>query len=157
MRRGQRVVLVQLAAGEADEVRRVQSRVLGVDGDEHLDDVVFRQSIENDGRDGELLVLHVVDIRVQRQETMLPVDGPKDPFPFGHLQTSDRGAGLDRFERQLLVTGNDDSAGNRRQVASLTALLVVLHEFVDLSPDDLSLIGFLARRDASLEQIPVHL
>ena len=79
------------------------------------------------------------------------------PSRSGHLQPADRGARLDRLERQLLVARDDDGAGNRRQVAGLTALLVVLHEFVDLSPDDLALVGLLARRDAPLEQVPVHL
>src|SRR5205823_774222 len=36
-------------------------------------------------------------------------------------------------------------------------LLVVLHELVDLAADDLPLIGLLARRNAALEQVPVHL
>ena len=65
-----------------------------------------------------------------------------------------RSAGL---ERQLLVARDDDGAGNRRQIARLAALLVVLHQLVDLPADDLALIRLLARRDAPLEQVPVHL
>src|SRR6188472_3336428 len=61
------------------------------------------------------------------------------------------------LERQLLIASNDDRARNRRQVVRLSTLLVILHEFVDLSPDDLTLIGLLARRDPPFEQIPVHL
>ena len=66
-----------------------------------------------------------------------------------------RASSLDRLERQLLVARDDDRAGNRRQIARLAALLVVLHELVDLAADDLALIGLFARRDAPLEQIPV--
>src|SRR5262249_34338630 len=48
-------------------------------------------------------------------------------------------------------------AGNRRQIAGLTALLVVLHQLVNLSPDDLALVRLLVRGDAALEQIPIDL
>ena len=61
------------------------------------------------------------------------------------------------LKRELLVARDDDRARNRRQVARLAALLVVLHELVDLAADDLPLIGLLARRDAAFEQVPVHL
>ena len=61
------------------------------------------------------------------------------------------------LERQLLVARDDHRAGNRRQVARLAALLVVLHELVDFLADDLALVGLVARRDAPLEKIPVHL
>ena len=66
-------------------------------------------------------------------------------------------ARLDRLERQFLVARDDDGAGNRRQVPRLAALLVILNEFVNLSPDDLALVGLLARGDAALEQVPVDL
>jgi len=36
-------------------------------------------------------------------------------------------------------------------------LLVILNEFVDFSPDDLALVGLLARGDATLEEVPVDL
>jgi len=39
----------------------------------------------------------------------------------------------------------------------VSALLVVLHQFVDLAPDDLTLIRLFTRRDTAFEQIPVHL
>jgi hypothetical protein len=47
--------------------------------------------------------------------------------------------------------------GDGRQIARLAALLVVLHELLDLLADDVPLIGLFARRDAPLEQIPVDL
>jgi hypothetical protein len=60
-------------------------------------------------------------------------------------------------ERQLLVARDDHRAWDRRQIARLPALLVVLHELVYLPPDDLALIRLLARGDAALQQVPVHL
>ena len=47
-------------------------------------------------------------------------------------------------------------SGNGRQIVRLTTLLVVLNEFVDLSPDNVTLVCLLAGRDSALEQIPVH-
>ena len=46
----QRFVAIQLPARQADEVRRVQPRVLRVDRHEHLHDVIFGQPIEDDRR-----------------------------------------------------------------------------------------------------------
>src|SRR5438034_11507421 len=86
---------------------------------------------------------------------MLPVNGAEDPFALGHLENAD--AIVARcLKRELLVARDDDGARNRRQVARLTALLVVLRELVDLLPDDLALVGLVARRDAALEEVPVH-
>ena len=50
VRRRQVLVAIQLAARQADQVRRVQPRVLRVDRDEHLDDVIFGQPVEDDRR-----------------------------------------------------------------------------------------------------------
>ena len=50
VRGGEVLVAIQLAAGQADQVRRVQPRVLRVDRDEHLDDVIFGQPVEDDRR-----------------------------------------------------------------------------------------------------------
>src|SRR5206468_8677974 len=49
-------VRVELAAREADDVRRVQARVLGVDGHEQLDDLARVERVEEDGGhlDGEV-------------------------------------------------------------------------------------------------------
>src|SRR5262245_1750921 len=87
---------------------------------------------------------------------MLPVDRPQDALALRYLELTDIRSALNRMEGQLLVAGDDDRAGNRRQVMRLTALLVILHEFVDLSPDDMALVGLLARGDAPFEQVPVH-
>ena len=138
-------------------MRRVQPRVLGVDRDEHLHDVIFGQPVEDDRRHREILFAEAIDVGVQREQTMLAVDGAQDAFALGHLQHADARFVLGRLERQLLVARDDDRAGNRRQIARLPALLVVLHELVDLPADDLALVGLLARGDAALQQVPVDL
>ena len=105
----------------------------------------------------EALVAEALDVGVQREQAMLAVDRAQDAFALGHLQRAERRAALDRLELQRLVAGDDDGAGDRRQVARLPALLVVLDQLVDLAADDRALIGLLARGDAPLEQIPVDL
>ena len=152
----QRLVAIQLPARQADQVRRVQPRVLRVDRHEHLHDVIFGQAVEDDRRHREVLALEAIDVGVQREQPVLAVDRAQDPFALRHLQDADARVALGRLERQLLVAGDDHRAGNRRQVARLAALLVVLHELVDLLADDLALVGLLARRDAPLEKVPVH-
>jgi hypothetical protein len=74
-----------------------------------------------------------------------------------HLQPAHPRTALGRLEVELLVARDDDRARNRRQVARLAALLVVLDQLVDLLADDLALVRLLVRRNAALEQIPVDL
>ena len=158
MRRGEAFVAIELAAGERHEMRRVQPRVLRVDRDEHLDDVIFGQAVEDHRRHGERLVAEALDVGVQREQPVLAVDRAQDAFALRHLQrarASDPASTGSNLQR--LVAGDDDRAGDRRQVARLAALLVVLHQLVDFLADDLALIRLLAGRDAALEQIPVHL
>ena len=81
----------------------------------------------------------------------------RTPSRSGTFSRPSRLPGFDRLERQLLVGGDDDGAGNRRQIARLPALLVVLDELFDLAADDVALIRLLARRDAPLEQVPADL
>ena len=138
-------------------MRRVETRVLRVDRDEHLHDVIFGQAIENDGRNRERLAAKAIDVGVQRQQPVLTVDRAQDAFALGHLQPAKHAAGFDWVECQLLVGRDDHGAGNRRQIACLPALLVVLHELVDLLPDDLALIGLVTRRDPPFEQVPIDL
>ena len=124
-------------------MRGVQPRVFRIDRDKHLNDVVFRQAIENDRRDRELLVLHVLDVGVQRQQPMLSVNGPKNPSCSGTLKrpTDDPASIASKvsFSSHEMITAPAMDGRSR-----LTALLVVLDEFVNLSPDDLPLIGLLA-------------
>jgi hypothetical protein len=103
------------------------------------------------------VVTDVVDVGVKREEPMLAVDGAQDPFSLRNFQASDRRKTVHGLERQFFVAGDDHRARNGRKVLRLPALLVILDEFVDLSPDDLPLVGFLARCDAAFEQVPVHL
>src|SRR5262252_4733699 len=83
---GERLVPIELPSGEADKVGGVQPGVLRVDRHEHLDHVIFRQSVEDDRRNGELLVAEAIDVGVQREETVLAVDGAQYALPFRHLQ-----------------------------------------------------------------------
>src|ERR1043166_5611308 len=112
MRSGQRIVAIELAAREADEVRSVEPCVLRVDRDKHLHDMVFGQTVEDDRRHRELLVAKVLDVRVERQKTMLTVDRAEDALPLRHLEAADRTARFHRLERQLFIAGDDDGAGN---------------------------------------------
>ena len=90
VRRRQILVAVQLTAGERHEVRRIQPRVLRVDRDEHLNDVVLGKPVEDDGRNREHLVLELVHPGVEREEPMLAVDGAQDPFPLRNFEDAYR-------------------------------------------------------------------
>ena len=138
-------------------MRRIQACVLRVDRHEHLHDVIFGQTVENDGWHGEIVPRHVVDVGVQRKQPVLAVNCAQDPLALRNLEPPDDGARLDRLETELLVARDDDRPGDGRQVARLATLLVILHEFVNFSPDDLALIGLLARGNSPLEEIPVNL
>ena len=94
---------------------------------------------------------------MEREQTMLPVDGTKNTFALRHFQRAEVRVALDRRKRELFIAGNNHGARNRRQVARLPALLVVLNQLIDFPANDLPLIGFLVRRDATLQQIPIHL
>ena len=98
VRRGQRFVAIQLPAGEADQMRRVQARVLGVDRDEHLDDVILGQPVEDDRRHAEVLAFEAIDVGVQRQQPVLAVDRAQDAFALRHLQDADPGIVARRLE-----------------------------------------------------------
>ena len=105
-----------------------------------------------------VLAAEALDVGVQREQAVLAVDRAQDAFALGHLQHADRRAvGSTGSNVSFSSQRDDHGAGNRRQVARLAALLVVLHELVDLRADDLALVGLLARRDAPLEQVPVDL
>src|SRR3979409_679808 len=132
-------------------MRRIQARMLGVDGDEHLYDVIFRQAIEDDCRHTEVLALEALDVGMKREKTMLAVDGSQNPFTLRHLENAQARVFARRLKRQLLVARNDHRPGNRREIARLTALFVVLNQLVDLAPDDVTLVRLLARRDSPLE------
>ena len=127
MRGGEAFVAVELPAGERDEMRRVQARVLRVDRDEHLDDVIVGEAVEDDRRDGERLVAEMLDVGVQREQPVLAVDRAQDPFALGHLQAcratspSSTGSNFSASSHEMMT-----APGNRRQVARLPALFVVL-------------------------------
>jgi hypothetical protein len=81
----------------------------------------------------------------------------ENPLALGNLECAQARAVLDGREGELLVARDDDGARDGRQVSRLAALLVVLHEFVDLAADDVALVRLLARRNPALQQVPVDL
>src|ERR1700722_7374813 len=113
--------------------------------------MVLRKAVEDDGGHTELLALETLDVRVQRKQTVLAVDRPENAFALRHLQDPDAPVVPRGLERQLLVAADDDGARDRRQIAGLPALLVVLHELVDLAADDLALVRLLARCNPALQ------
>ena len=157
VRRGEAFVAIELAARQRHEMRGIQPRVLGVDRDEHLHDVIFGEPVEDHRGNGERLAAEPLDVGVEREQAVLPVDRAEDPFALRHLQHADPGPFARRLEAKRLVARDDHRAGNRRQIARLAALLVVLNQLVDLAADDLPLVGLVVGGDAALEQIPVDL
>ena len=157
MRRSQGLVAIELAPRQADEVGCIQPGVLRVDCHEHLNHVVFGQAIENDRRYAEVLAVKAVDICVEGEEPMLAVDSAEDPLPLRDSQDADAGIIPRRLKGELFVATDDDGAGNGWKIVRLPALLVILHQLVDFSANDLTLVGLLVGRDTALEQIPVDL
>ena len=157
MRGREGVVPVQLPARQRDEMRGIEPGVLRVDGDEHLDDVIFGKAVEDHGGHRKRLAVEPFDVGVQGQQPMLTVDGAQDPFALGHLQHANPGVLAGGLEPERFIAGNDHGSRDGRQIPGLPALLVVLNELVDLPADDLTLIGLVVGRNAALEQVPVHL
>ena len=131
--------------------------MLCVDRHEHLDNVIFGQTVEDDRGNAELLAMEAIDVSVQREQPVLAVDRAKNSLALRNFQDANPAIVARCLEGELLVAADDDGARNRGQIARLPALLVVLDELVDLATDDLALVGLLARRNAPLEQVPVHL
>src|SRR5256885_556249 len=127
--------------------------MLDVDSDEHLHDMVFGQAIEDDDGNKEVLIPNVCDVHMQREKPMLTVDGAQDTFTFRNLEPSQHHPRFGRLEHQLLVAQDDDGTGNRKQITRLPTLLIILHKFVYLSPNDLTLVNLLIQRNTSLKQI----
>ncbi len=98
VRRRQRLVPVQLPARQADQMRRIQPCVLRVDRHEHLHDVIFGQAVENDGWHREIVLPHVVDVGVEREQPVLAVDRAQDALALRNLESADDRARLDRLE-----------------------------------------------------------
>ena len=63
--------------------------MLRVDRHEHLHNVVFGQAVEDDGRHAEVFAREVLDVGVQREQPVLPVDRAEDAFALGHFQNPD--------------------------------------------------------------------
>jgi hypothetical protein len=70
-------------------MRRIQPRVLRVDRDEHLDDVILGEAIEDHRRHGERLVRELLHPRMQGEQPVLAVNRAKDAFALGHFQDAE--------------------------------------------------------------------
>src|SRR2546430_9303615 len=149
-------VRVELATGEADDVGRVQARVLGVDRDEELDDLPGVERVEEDGGhlDGDGFA--PLAQRVEGEQAVLAVEHAEHAVLFGDLQQPEVVVPRDRGEGEALLGGDDDRAGDRGQRTGVLALLVVGDQLVDLAADDRPLVGGLALGDPLLEHVPVH-
>ena len=90
MRGGKIVIAIELPSGERDEMRRVEPRVLRVDRDEHLDDVIFGKPVEDHRRHRERLAAEVLHAGVERKQPVLAVDRAQNPLAFGHFQDPER-------------------------------------------------------------------
>src|SRR3989442_883581 len=149
-------IRIELAAREADDVRRVQARVLGVDRHEELDDLPGVERVEEDGGhlDGDGFA--PLAQRVEGEQAVLAVEHAEHAVLFGDLQQPEVVVPRDRGEGEALLGGDDDRAGDRGQRTGVLALLVVGDQLVDLAADDRPLVGGLALGDPLLEHVPVH-
>src|SRR5438128_186977 len=154
--RGELLVGVEAPPGQADQVRRVQLRVLGVDGDEQLHHLVRRQAVEDYRRYLHVLGLPGCDQLVERQQAVLAVEGAQHALLGGDLEHAEHAVRAGGRELEAPVRDQQDGARDGGQVPGLGALRVVSDQLGDLLLDDRALVGFGARRDALLEQLPVH-
>ena len=146
---------VELAPGQADDVRRVQPRVLGVDGDEQLDDLARVERVEEDGRHLDAEVVAALAQPVQREQAVLAVEDAQDPVLLRDLQETEVVMAGHGREGEAPLRGDDHGAGNGGERRGVLALAVVGDQLVDLAPDDRALVGRLALADPPLETVPV--
>src|SRR6185503_7571353 len=77
-------VRIEPATGEAHEMRRIQLRVLRVDGDEQLDHLIRGEAIEDDGWHLHVLSLPGRDQLMQGEQAMLDVEGTEHALLRGY-------------------------------------------------------------------------
>ena len=104
VRRREVFVAVELPARQADQVRRVQPRVLRVDGHEHLNDVILGQPVEDDGRNAEVLARRSGRCRrAARAAGAGRRSRAECPSRSGTFRMPTRESSLGRLKRELLV------------------------------------------------------
>ena len=140
-------VAVEPAPGQRHQVRRIQLGVLAVDRDEELDDLVGRQVVEDDRRNLEVLEVVLFGELVEREEAVLPVEGPQDAGLIRQLERARVGAAARGGELESLLRDEEHAARDRRQRPGVGALEVVGDQLVDLLLDDRALEGMLGGRD----------
>src|SRR5881397_3536748 len=153
--RGELLVGVEAPPGQADQVRRVQLGVLGVDGDEQLHHLVRRQAIEDHGRHLYVLGLPGLDELMERQQAVLAVEGAQNTLFGRDLEHAEHAVRAGGRELEAAIRDQEDRAGDGGQSPGLRTLRVVVDELGDLLADDRPLVGLGTRRNALLEQLPV--
>ena len=149
------LVRVEAPPREADQVRRVQLRVLGIDRDEELDHLVGREPVEDDGGDLHVLRLARHDQLVEGKETVLPVERAQHALLRRDLQHPQDPMGARGRELEPPVGDQQDGTRDRRQVPGLGTLPVVLDQIRDLLADDGPLVRLRAGGDPPFEELPV--
>ena len=103
MARRQLGVGVETPAGEADQVRGVQLRVLRVDRDEELDDLVGGEAVEDDRGHLNVLGLPRRDHLVEGEQPVLTVERAQHPFVSRDLQHAEHAVRARRRELEPAV------------------------------------------------------
>src|SRR5207247_11330155 len=111
-------------------------RVLGIDGDEELDDLTRVEPIEENGRHLDAEVLSRLGDRVEGEEPVLAIEHPEHAMLLGDLQETQVVLARHRREGETLLGGADDRARNGGQGASVLALSVMAAQLVELVGDD---------------------
>src|SRR5260370_40725186 len=101
---------------------------------------------------GEPFVAEPLDVRMQGEQAMLPVDRAQDAFPLRDLEDAERRPVVDRLELQRCVARDDDGAGERWQVTGLKALLVARAECASPPADGRQLGSLLPLGVAACER-----
>ena len=117
VRRGEILVAVEAPAGQRDQMGRIQLRVLAVDRDEKLHDLVGRQRVEHDGGHLEILEVVLLGELVEREQTVLAVQRSKNSRVFGQFERSRVGAPAAGHEFQAPVGHQQDASGDGRKGA----------------------------------------
>ena len=78
-------VRVELAAGQAHDVRGIEARVLGVDGDEELDGLPCVEPVEEHSGDFDTQVLASLGQGMESEEPVLTVQHAQHPMLFRDL------------------------------------------------------------------------
>ena len=80
---------IELAPGQADDVRRVQAGVLGVDRHEQFYDLAGVERVEEDRRYFHAEPVTTLTESVQGEQPVLPIENTEHAVLFGNLQETE--------------------------------------------------------------------